>query len=591
MSVSDSATLPIPEPSPDSTSPSWDGPAATSNSGRMSGTPEPTTKGLGRWRTDLMVVALYVAMAALVTGRLWRDPTGRASGVNASDPTLFEWMLAHAARSVTHLENPLLSTRMSTPSGLNIMANTSILGLGIALTPITVVWGPSVSYLIVITFGLAATAAAWYFVLSRHVTRSRLAAFVGAAFCAFCPGMLSQAGGHPHISVQFLVPLIIWGVFRLRETIRPVRDGLVLGGLIAAQVFIGEEILFITAMVCAVCVAGYCMFRGADARRSWRPFLTGLGVAALLAILLVAYPLFVQHFGPQHYRHVPQIDQYGADLLAYGAYSPLTIGGDPTAEIHLARNHTELNAFFGYPLLVLIVAVMWWQRRRLAVRLAAIVAVVFGLLSLGHDILIHGKYTGIPGPWRLFVRQPLFESVVTTRFALVVAAAIGVTLSVAIEQVLRINKRRTLALACVRSVPRRHARAADTPAITRYDSNAGARCPGWRRLAAVRHRRRGGHASPTDAGGHRRPHELVRQRRAGLPGDARILPWTEAGFGRLGYFQHSDDSDGSAPDPGRPHRGARSSHRCDPATCSGRPGVSRDRSHGHVNPSAQCRRN
>jgi hypothetical protein len=412
----------------------------------MSLRPEPTTKGLWRWRTDLMVVALYVAMAALVTGRLWRDPTGRASGVNASDPTLFEWMLAHAARSVTHLENPLLSTRMSTPSGLNIMANTSILGLGIPLTPITVVWGPSVSYLIVITFGLAATAAAWYFVLSRHVTQSRLAASVGAAFCAFCPGMLSQAGGHPHILVQFLVPLIIWRVLRLRETIRPVRDGLVLGVLIAAQVFIGEEILFITAMVCAVCVAGYCVFRGADARRSWRPFLTGLGVAALLALLLVAYPLFVQLFGPQHYRHVPQIDTYGADLLSCVAYSPLTIGGDPTAEIHLARNHTELNAFFGYPLLVLIVAAMWWQRRHLAVRLAAVVAVVFGLLSLGHDILIDGKYTGIPGPWRLFARQPLFESVVTTRFALVVAAAIGVTLSVAIEQILRINQRRTLTL-------------------------------------------------------------------------------------------------------------------------------------------------
>jgi hypothetical protein len=258
--------------------------------------------------------------------------------------------------------------------------------------------------------------------------------------------MISQAGGHPQIAVQFLVPFIIWQVFRLKDATQPVRAGLVLGVLIAAQVFIGEEVLFIAAMVCAVCVATYGMLRWKDAKRSWRPFASGLGVAALTAVVLAGYPLIVQFFGPQNYDHVPQIELHGADLMAYPAYSPLTIGGEPDQEIRLARNHTELNAFFGYPLLGLAVVLMIWLRARLAVRLAAVVAVVFGLLSLGYDLLINGEYTGIPGPWRLFVSLPLLEAVVTTRLALVVAAAIGVTLAVAADRVLRVDKHRVRAL-------------------------------------------------------------------------------------------------------------------------------------------------
>jgi hypothetical protein len=379
-------------------------------------------------------IAGYLAMAVLVTARLWRDPTGRVSGANASDQTLFEWMLAHAARSVTHLENPLLSTRMSTPSGINIIANTSVLGLGVPLTPVTLAWGPSVTYLVVITIALAGTATAWYLVLSRYVTTSRLAAFAGAGFCAFAPGMISQAAGHPHMAAQFLVPLIIWGVFRLRDTTRPVRHGLILGTLIAYQVFIGEEVLFVVALVCAVCVLAYAAFRRREAFRSSRQFATGLGVAALVAVALVGYPLYVQFFGPQSYRRIPDIEKHGADLLAYGAYSPLTFGGDPGARLELARNPTELNSFFGWPLLLLTVAMVWWLRRHLAVRLAAIVAAIFAVLSLGHDLRVNGEYTGIPGPWRLLVHAPLFESVVTTRLGMVVAAAIGVIIAAAVQE-------------------------------------------------------------------------------------------------------------------------------------------------------------
>ena len=318
------------------------------------------------------------------------------------------------------------------------MGNTSVLAMAIPLTPVTLAWGPSVAYVVMITFGFAATATAWYFVLSRYAGLTRVAAFLGAGFCAFAPGMLSQASGHAHIQAQFLVPLIVWRVFRLKETARPVRDGVLLGLLITAQVFIGEETLFITALACGVCALIYAVARRRALAGQVRPFLTGLGVAAAVAAVLLAYPLYTQFFGPRSYGHLPWIANFPADLAAYPAFSPLSLGGDPSArQTNLGQNITELNAFFGWPLLLLVVAIVVWLRREVAARIAAVVAVVFAALSLGREITINGQQTGVPGPWRPFSALPVFDAVVATRFALVTTAAIGVLLALALDRAVR----------------------------------------------------------------------------------------------------------------------------------------------------------
>ena len=114
-----------------------------------------------------------------------------------------------------------------------MMANTSIMGLAVPLAPVTLLFGAPATFIICLVLSLAGTASAWYWLLSRHVVDSRLAAFVGAGFCGFGPGMIAQAGGHPNLTAQFLVPLIIWRVIRLREPGRELRNGIVLGLLTA----------------------------------------------------------------------------------------------------------------------------------------------------------------------------------------------------------------------------------------------------------------------------------------------------------------------------------------------------------------------
>jgi hypothetical protein len=393
---------------------------------------------------DLLAVSLFGLFAVGVTGHYWMDPADRVGG-NYPDQTLFEWMLSHAAWSLTHLQNPLFSDRLGAPEGANIMANTSVLGLAIPLTPVTLIWGSGVAYATMITFGFAATAVAWYFVLSRYGGLSRLAAFVGAGFCAFSPGMLSQGSGHPHIQAQFLLPIIAWRSFRLRQATCPVRDGIVLGLLIALQVFIGEETLFITAMAVVVCGLVYAVARRREVLAQLRPPLTGLAVAAAVAAVLLAYPLYVQFFGPRSYGYLPWVPNFHGDLAAFTRFSELTLAGNPAIH-HDPRGQivAEMNASFGWPLLLLVPVMLVWLRRSVAAWTAAIVGVVFAVFSLGTEINVKGTATGVPGLWRVLESVPLFKVVIPTRFALVTAVAIGVLLALTVDRAIRTPGRRLL---------------------------------------------------------------------------------------------------------------------------------------------------
>jgi len=385
--------------------------------------------------SDLAAIAVYWIAAMVVLSPLWARPSTRMARPRGQDQIFFEWLLAHAARSVTSLENPLFSTRMNVPDGVNMMANTSALGVTIPLTPITLAFGPAVAFVSWATAALALTATAWYFFLSRRLRLRRTAAFLGGAFCGFSPGMIAHLHGQPNISSQFLVPLILWQVMRLLDPGRAIRGGVALGLLVTYQAFINEEILFVTAWVCAVLAVSYAVLRWRDAKRMAGRFAAGLGVAAAVAAVLLAYPLWFQFLGPAHYRSLPdQFQRHVADVGSYTAYSAESLGG-ALADTDFSLTIAENNSFFGWPLVATVALIVLWLRHELVVRLAAIVGVLFALLSFGDELHYARKPTGVPGPWSLLDSVPPFAMAVPTRLALVVTAAIGVLLAVSVDRV------------------------------------------------------------------------------------------------------------------------------------------------------------
>ncbi len=422
-----------------------------------SGAPVPEASRAGRLRVWVLRITpylVYAVFALAVTVRLWIRPDQRLVATNPTDHPQFLWFFSNAAYSLVHGENPLLTHRLNVPGEVNLMANTSMLGLAIPLAPVTLMFGPAVTFALAVAGGLAATAGTWYWLLRRHVVDSPTAAFVGGGFCGFAPGMIAQAAGHPNLVGQFLVPLIVWWVIRLREPGRAVRNGLVLALLVVYQVFINEEILLLTALACGVFLGWTALTRWREVRPVVRPFLSGLGVATAAAAVLLAYPLWFQFLGPAHYRGLPPtLDLFTADLASFPAFARRTVAGSAQVAQHLTLSANEEASFLGWPLLLFLAGTVVLLWRRALVRALVVTGVVFGVLALGPSITIYGHHTHIPAPLRVLRHVPPFDLATATRYALVVIPVVGVLLAVACAGLLRWSaadrRRQGLAVALV----------------------------------------------------------------------------------------------------------------------------------------------
>jgi hypothetical protein len=388
-----------------------------------------------RWRRprpDLLAAAVYLAGALWVTARGWRDYDGLLLGSRTSDQGFDEWVLAYSAHAYSHLENPFFTTLENAPNGVNLMTNVGMQLPGLLMTPFTLLFGAPFAYLLLMTLALAGTGYAWYHVLSRHLVTSRVAAFAGGLFCAFAPALVSHTNGHSHITPQWLVPFIVWRFFLLAREGRPVRNGLVLGALVAAQFFISQEILFLLALACVGMVATYLAFRPREALRRALPLAGGLAIAGVLVGLAAAYPLWMQFAGPQHrVGHPGTPDMYALKLGSYVRYATESLAGSPTSAKGWAPNTTEQASFYGWPVVVLALAAAWWLRREMLVRMLAVVAGVSAILSVGTTWTDGTRRTSVPAPFALVADLPVFDSVVVARFALITTAALGVLLAVA----------------------------------------------------------------------------------------------------------------------------------------------------------------
>jgi hypothetical protein len=392
---------------------------------------------------DLGVCALYLLAAGSVLQHLIPDPGGRVQS-NVPDQTLFEWMLGFGSRVVTDQLYPFMTTRLNTPAGVNLLANTSVLGVSLPLTPLTLLAGAAVSYLAFSMLALAGTAAGWYYVL-RRVVRYRAAAAVGGALAGFAPAMVSQSYGHPNIAAQFLVPFIVWRTIQLSQPHRWLRGGIALGLLVIWQAFINEETLLVTAVGLLVFVVSYALMRPAVVRQHVLPFVLGGLVATVLAGALLAYPLHVEFHGQLHGSSNSSGPRpYAADLLAFVSFSHDSLAGHH-APLKLAQNTAEQSSFLGWPLLILLLGAFVIMASSRVYWSCAIVAIVLAALSLGGRINYNGRETAIWGPWSLLGDLALFRQVVPTRIAIAVAPVLAVMLALAFNRVLTVTAGRPFA--------------------------------------------------------------------------------------------------------------------------------------------------
>jgi hypothetical protein len=422
------------------------------------------------------------------------------------DIDLFAWFLRYEATAIAHGRLPdLVTTALNAPQGVNLMWNTSFLLPGVVFAPLTLAIGPQATLTVLLTLGFAGSAATMFWVLRRWGASLAAAALGGAVF-GFSPALRIAAVGHYHLQFAVLLPLIIDALLRLvTGRGRPVRTGAWLGLLTAAQLFIAEETVALTAVAGVVIVVVLAASRPRAVPGRLRGAVTGLAAAAVVLLVTVGYPLWVQFHGPLvehgspwkpgHFRNRPGdfVDGPSGVLV----HSQATVA---YLSQHAVRM-VEYFAYLGWPMLVVLVlaAVCFW--RDLRVRALALAFVVLEVLSLGSRTAVVGGLH-IPAtlmPWHYLQGLPLLSQSLPNRFSLLADGAAAVVLAFSLDLAWGRATGRAAPAADARAadVPVADAPAADVPAADAQAAPAApdtapatagpppAPAPAWRKAAAV----------------------------------------------------------------------------------------------------------
>ena len=294
----------------------------------------------------------------------------------------------------------------------------------------------------ILTLNLVATAYAWYLAALPAPGHARgWRRRLGALFIAFAPSMVSHANAHLNWTAGWLVPLMVWRVFAAARPGRWLRDGLILGVLVAVAFSIAAEGLFFIALACAglprrlgAAQATRAEARAASAGRCC----AGSGSPRWSAFALLAYPIWMHFLGPQRFaRHRLRRRACTARTSpAYVAFPQRSLAGDRRSG-HLAgaqRDRGELvlrpaagAAHRGRVLVPLARSTS--PGRRATLRALGVTALVFAVLSWGPAVKIFKNYTDIPLPYALLDPLPVFNAALPTRLALVVTPIVGLLLA------------------------------------------------------------------------------------------------------------------------------------------------------------------
>jgi hypothetical protein len=379
--------------------------------------------------------AFYLLVSIVLWWHVWSSHPTTVTTCGCGDSALFLWFLEWPAYALAHGHNPFFSTALFHPGGINLLANTSVLAIGIPLAPITWLFGPVATLNVALTLGPALSALTMFWLLRRWV-RWTPAALAGGLVFGFSPFVvLNLAGAHLMAGVLLFLPLMVACLDELlvRQERSPLRVGAVLGLLLTAQFFLGTELLTIVVLCMAVgvgllvayaaiCCRGELAKRGAHA---WR----GLAAAGGVALALLAYPVWFTLDGPAHLSG-----------LVWPAIHPGSGGIGLPNLWHLSFANAESMKFFsgyqGPPLpppeylglgmiIVLVAGVVAWRRDRRLWFFGAL-----GVITLLASLGVKSYWT----PWRLLTHVPLVQNVIPSRLVAISSLCVAIMLAIVIDR-------------------------------------------------------------------------------------------------------------------------------------------------------------
>ena len=379
------------------------------------------------WRFAVIALGLFVIASLAIYWPQVPGSTHSLVGCACGDVMQEVWFLKWTPWAIVHGHNPLFTNWMDFPYGANLASNTVMPGLAILAAPWTWIWGPVSTYNLLMWVSFPLSGWSCFFVL-RRLSNSNLAALLGGAVYGFSPYMFGQGYGHLFLIFAPLPPLIFYLVFRICviQPGDPRQWGLCLGALVVGQFFISQEVAADVVIVGFLAVVILVVARRHDLTAARVHY---AGVASLyalgLTVLILAYPVYFQIFGPQAVHgaahgtiHSPlKLDVLGTvvpDRLQAIRPSWLTRVGDSFMGSDLAEN----GSYLGVPLVAALALIVWTLRRQRGVIYVAAVLLMVEVLSMGRWLMVANHTIHVPLPWTVLAKLPLLDAILPNRFSL-----------------------------------------------------------------------------------------------------------------------------------------------------------------------------
>ena len=377
----------------------------------------------------------------LVFGHLSGLGSATMAGSRTADQITQVWWLEWAQFALAHGHNPFFTNWQNYPVGYNFGVNGSMLALGVVFSPLTTLFGPVVTWNVLLRLAMIASAFSMCLVLRRWTTWWP-AAFVGGAVYGFSGYMLFYASGYLFLTFVPIPPLVFLTLHELlvRRRWPAVRTGALLAVLCAVQYLIFPEVLASTLILGAVGCVIYLLFNRGALKVGLGYVKRALVAAVAVGAVTLGVPLLFAFFGAQHSKGAvgspTNLETFHGDLLGPVVPSGLQRfhGTYPSA---LAAHVLTPSMYIGLPLLIAVAVTVWVLRRRGIVLLSAVLLVLSFLLSLGTVLYVDGLDTHVPLPLAVFDLFPVTDGFQSTRFALFTSLFAGVILSLGVEELRR----------------------------------------------------------------------------------------------------------------------------------------------------------
>lgn len=232
-----------------------------------------------------------------------------------TDPIFSIWRLAWIAHQLPADPAHLYDANIFWPERYTLANSDAMLLTGVAASPLMWLGIPAVvvyNLLLLASFVLSGVTMFW---LVRSLTGNTAASFVSGLAFAFFPFRLEHYV-HLELLSAFWMPVALWALHRVIGGARPVRDGILLGLLVAAQYH--SSIYFGIYLATYLVVVGGVLFFSASRLKT---SLRALAVAALVgsALIAVSLPPYLhvrQSIGDRKIEEVEYFSAKPADYLS-----------------------------------------------------------------------------------------------------------------------------------------------------------------------------------------------------------------------------------------------------------------------------------